>query len=331
MEKCLVCTHEFPRKGNLCPRCGWPIGVGSTPHNPRTDADVINWAAHMYRQLVKMHEQQQGVSSNTEAGTPQTDISIGVLEARVQQLIAELHNLNSTYIQERHRSNGKIDGLSKEIEFFKEIIQKDRVEIAKISTLERQYREISQFIAIPQMPSGSLAGPVDKTLLPETIPDQPIALPMFESISEQTQPVLNEVKIPLSPTERDLIDLYNRSQDIPESIRQGAIDVSIDADALNRLRDGDVSPITFVIDRKGNFLVVRRGGYQYLVPNKKRPINSHIHKTVKSIYTCEGYYENYEQFVLVRPALVEEITITEVVSRGENRWQLGQKGILKFK
>jgi hypothetical protein len=330
MEKCLVCAHEFARKGNVCPNCHWPINFASMTRDSRTDAYVVNWAAHMYKQLIEIHDQKQEVSVKD----PAEILDISVLEARVQQLTAELHSLNSTYIQDRHRNNRKLEDIAKELEFFKEIIQKDREEIAKIPGLERQYHEISQFIVVPQSQPGSLALVLETPTTidpPAIIRERPISLPVFESILEPVPAVLPDVKIPISPAERDLLDLYNRSAEIPEIIRQGAIDVSIDLDALNRLRDGDVSPVTFVVDRKGNFLVVRRGGYHYLVPNKKRPINSHIHKTVKSIYTCEGYYENYEQFALVRPALVEEVIGVSADSRSDHRWQLGQKGILKFK
>jgi hypothetical protein len=329
VERCLVCSHDFTRDGNRCPRCQWPIGFATVTRDPRTDADVVNWAAMMYKKLIKIYEQQQVVTSNfqpdpiqTQPQTqPQTDVI--ALEARVQQLTTELHTFNGAYIQERHRYNRKIDELTKEVEFFKEIMQTNQDSGEKIATLERQYREIIQRLVVPSLP---VSQPIPLTVRNESVQlepaqTQPISFPVFENIPEQIQPP--EVKAPISPAERDLLDFYNRSPDIPENIRKDATDVSIDQDALNRLRDGDVSQLTFVADRKGNFLVVRRGGCQYLVPNKKRPINSLIHKTVKSIYTCEGYHENYEQFTLVRPALVEEIA--------SDRWQLGQKGVLKFK
>jgi hypothetical protein len=288
---------------------------------------VVNWAAMMYKKLIKMHEQQQVVTSNFQPDPPPAQTDISALEARVQQLTTELHTFNGAYIQERHRYNRKIDELTKEIEFFKEIIQTNQDSSEKIAHLERQYREIIQRLVqssppvSPPIPLSQISLLRDEPSPLEQAEIQPISFPVFEIISEQIQPP--EIKTPISPAERDLLDCYNRSTDIPETIRKDATDVSIEQDALNRLRDGDVSHLTFVTDLKGNFLVVRRDGYQYLVPNKKRPINSHIHKTVKSIYACEGYHENYEQFTLVRPALVEEVA--------SDRWQLSQKGGLKFK
>ncbi len=347
MEKCLVCSHEFTRDGNRCPRCQWPIGFASVTRDPRTDADVVNWAAMMYKRLIKMYEQQQVVTSNfqpepppTQAPQPQnqspTDIS--ALEARVQQLTTELHTFNGSYIQERHRYNRKIDELTKEVELCKEIIQTNQDSAEKIANLERQYREIIQRLVAKSSPAnkasnGATSEPIapviaaamkdepalsDKTREAELSRRESIALP---GNPEQIQPP--EIKTPISPAERDLLDLYNRYAGVSEAIRKDAWDVSIDQNALDRLRDGDTSQVTFVTDRKGNFLVVRRGSSIYLVPNKKRPINSHIYKTVNSAYTCEGYQENYGQFILVRPALVEEIA--------SDRWQLGQKGVLKFK
>ncbi len=278
----------------------------------------------MYKKLIKIYEQQQVVTSNFQPDPPQpqTPTDTSALEARVQQLATELHTFNGAYIQERHRCNRKIDELTKEVEFFKEIIQTSQDSVEKIANLERQYQEIIQRLVVPSAPAVSQPVALAvKSVQLETVQTQPTSLPVFESIPEQTQPP--EIKVPISPAERDLLDLYNRSADISKNIRKDSTDVSIDQDALNRLRDGDTSQLIFVTDPKGNFLVVRRDGYQYLVPNKKRPINALIHKTVKSIYTCEGYHENYEQLTLVRPALVEEVA--------SDRWQLGQKGVLKFK
>ncbi len=278
----------------------------------------------MYKKLIKMYEQQQVVSNFQPEPAPsqnqsQTDIS--ALETRVQQLTTELHTFNGSYIQERHRCNRKIDELTKEVELFKEIIQINQDSTEKIANLERQYREIIQRLVAQSSPPVSQPSLIVRNEPIQSEPVQPISFPVFESIPEQIQPP--EIKAPISPAERDLLDCYNRFASISEAIRKDATDVSIDQDALNRLRDGDTSQLIFVIDQKGSFLVVRRDGYQYLVPNKKTPINSLIHKTIKSIYTCEGYHENYEQLTLVRPALVEEVAI--------DRWKLGQKGVLKFK
>jgi hypothetical protein len=320
VEKCLVCSHEFTRDGNRCPRCQWPLGFASVTRDPRTDADVVNWAAMMYKKLLKMYEQQQVVTSNFQPEPPPSAPDISALEARVQLLTTELHTFNGTYIQERHRYNRKIDELTKEVESCKEIIQASQDAAEKIASLEKQYQEILQRLVRSALPAGSqqLAAVKEEPPRPESVPP---ALSGFEGIPEPVQPP--EVKAPISPAERDLLDSYNRSANIPEAIRKDAIDVSIEQNSFNLLRDGDASQIVFVADQKGNFLVVRRGDHQYLVPNKKRQINSHIHKTVKSIYTCEGYHENYEQFTLVRPALVEEFA--------HDRWQLSQKGGLKFK
>jgi hypothetical protein len=323
MERCLVCSQELARDSSRCPRCQWPIGFGSITRDPRTDADVVNWAAMMYKKLLKMHDQQQTATSNVQSEVPQADLSS--LEARVQQLTTELHSFNGSYIQERHRHNRKIDELTQDVAFFKEIIQTNQESIEKIANLERQYQEISQQLVAQYSPPVSELIPLavirDEPQSPrlELVRSPPISLPVFEVISEQ--PVIPEIKSPISPAERDLLDFYNRSLDILENIHQETTSVSIDQDALHQNRG--ISQVTFVGSHTGDFLVVRQGEYQYLVPKKKRQINSHIHKTVKYAYICEGYHENYEQFILLRPALVEEIA--------SNCWQLGQKGVLKFK
>jgi hypothetical protein len=96
----------------------------------------------------------------------------------------------------------------------------------------------------------------------------------------------------------------------------------LDPEAFTRLRDGDDSNIVFNRDRKGNYLILPRGGYCYLVPNKLRKITSQIYLTTKAIYDCGGYNESYREFHLVKPALVvEELA---------NCWRLSRRGILHF-
>jgi hypothetical protein len=120
-----------------------------------------------------------------------------------------------------------------------------------------------------------------------------------------------------------IVTEYNKlSNEIPSSWREQSTNVSIAPEAFVRLRDGDDSNITFNKDRKGNYLILPRGGYYYLVPNKQRKIIAQIYITTKAIYDCNGYNESYRDFQLIKPALVSEESM--------DCWRLSQKGTLQF-
>jgi hypothetical protein len=127
----------------------------------------------------------------------------------------------------------------------------------------------------------------------------------------------------LSAEEGSIVTEYNqRSQEIPLAWREQFMSVTLDPEAFIRLRDGDESNIIFTRERKGNYLIVPRGGYCYLVPNKQRKIISQIYITTKAIYDCDGYNESYREFQLVKPALV--------VEESADCWRLSRKGTLQF-
>ena len=142
-------------------------------------------------------------------------------------------------------------------------------------------------------------------------------------VEERSSAISNSAALSFSSDEIDLIGEYNRSPDeIPDSLSDDGNNVSIEQEAFARLWNGDDSNLTFKIDRKGNYLVIRRSGYSYLVPDKQRKIILQIYTTTKAIYNCEGYNEQYQKFRLIKPAIVSEESI--------DRWRITQKGILEF-
>jgi hypothetical protein len=304
LENCLICQQDVTGAPGYCLHCKWPTGFNSTLRNSQIDAAVVNWSAGLYHEYLKLK------SFPGKTAPPPIDHS--GLEAKIQHLAQGLRELNDACIQERQHFDRKLSTSSNEMEFLKAQIPTSTNAIARINNLEEQHVKIMQAVAALQLQRDSL---------PANMPaaEQPVTL----AVSEPLVVTTDEVKVELFPAEQELIKYYNHSEEIPENIRQGAVDVSLDSGALNRLRDGDISNTSFMLDRKGNFLMVPRNGFQYLVPNKKRPINSHIHKTVKFIYTCQGYYEDYVQLLLVKPAIVREVS--------SGHWQLSQPGILQFK
>jgi hypothetical protein len=136
-------------------------------------------------------------------------------------------------------------------------------------------------------------------------------------------PMVINPDLSFAPEELDLLRDYNsNSLEVPSSLRDQSANVSIDEETFARLRDGNESNIAFKSDRKGNYLVITRGGYRYLVPNKQRKIITHIYAVTKAVYKCDGYSESYKDFRLIKPALVSEESI--------DCWKLSQQGILEF-
>jgi hypothetical protein len=123
--------------------------------------------------------------------------------------------------------------------------------------------------------------------------------------------------------ESDLLKEYNsHSQEVPKSLWDVSKNVSITDEAVARIRDGNVSNITFKVSRGGNFLIISRGGYSYLVPNKQRRIIPQMFTVAQAMYKCVGYSENYQGFRLIKPALVTE--------ESGDCWKLSQQGTLEF-
>jgi hypothetical protein len=141
--------------------------------------------------------------------------------------------------------------------------------------------------------------------------------------SSTNVPVVTASEVSFTNEELDLIKEYNsNSLEVPSPLRDRAAIVTIDEETFNRLRNGDESNIAFKSDRKGNYFVITRGGFRYLVPTKQRKITALLYNVTKAIYKCSGFSENYKDFSLLKPALVSEESI--------DCWKLSQPGILEF-
>jgi hypothetical protein len=123
--------------------------------------------------------------------------------------------------------------------------------------------------------------------------------------------------------ELNLLKEYNsKPLEVPSSLRDRAATVTIDEETFNRLRNGDESNIAFKSDRKGDYFVITRGGFRYLVPTKQKKITALTYTITKAIYKFSGFSENYKDFILLKPALVSEESI--------DSWKLSQPGVLEF-
>jgi hypothetical protein len=311
VEKCQVCGGDiggFQDGLRRCSSCLWPTDFAkSTGSRQAIDGALLGWAQNMYEQYVR--PQIGGSNSSNVAAAPVMDGStIQAVNEKVDRLTEFCKKLKETRTQDRQDYDQKLIAIAQEMKFLKDGIGHNQAISARVKAIEEWCNTVYKDILALQPETSSGAANIATSE----------STPAIDSSGNLAAAALLQVE--LNPAERELVELYNGSTDIAESF--GVQDASLDPDTFNRLRDGDTSRIVFVAERKGTFVVVSKQGYLYLLPNKKRAINAHIYRSVKSIYNCTGYHEDYEKAVLIKPAVVQEIA--------PNQWQLSQPGILQF-
>jgi hypothetical protein len=293
---------------------------------------ALNWAAQMYRKVLRLEaELGRRPTKPTSAMNVQLSESPELLET-LRAEINTLRNGMQLMAAEQDGHSTEIKNLSDRVQSLTNLcqeqqkqaaaaIQQQSIENEKIYSQQKELykatnrqtqllNEIGAVRAVAPQPLASM--PV--MAMAEVAP----ALPLVGNAvgtAALDQAALSD--------EDQIVAEYNlKSHEIPQAWREQFMNVSIDSEAFGRLRDGDDSNIIFNRDRKGNYLILPRGGYYYLVPNKQRKIISQIYITTKAIYDCGGYNESYREYQLVKPALVSE--------ESTDCWRLSRKGILQF-
>jgi hypothetical protein len=329
MRTCPVCSNSTQKP--VCENCDWPLNM--------TDAASVQaailWAAHMYRKVLRLEAEfgrkhMKPLSEmNVHLLEPTVDlvkplraeiktlangmkviakeqddhtVEIGKLSERLQKLekLFQDHQKQATAaLQQQSLDNAKIDGQQQELR--KAFNQQTKV-------LKELIKEVNVSTSSPLPPATGSASVIAITKAPAS---PSISL----TASNSDRAALSE--------EEAIVAEYNRKvNEVPLAWREHFMSVSLDPETFIRLRDGDDNNIVFTRDRKGHYLILPRGGYCYLVPNKQRKIIAQIYTTTKAVYHCDGYNESYREFHLVKPALVAEES-TEC-------WRLTRKGIIQF-
>jgi hypothetical protein len=308
MENCQVCGGEvisgYADGLRRCSSCYWPAGFARSPGSRLPiDEALLGWAKNMYEQYVRPQGEQSSSPVAVSASLVATDlVGIQTVNDKVDRLTEFCQKLKEARGQDRQEYDQKLTALVQEVRFLKDAIGHNQAISARVAAIEEWCRSAHQdIVELQQQPPVAMGGSAAS-----------------ESSGDLAAAAL--LQAALNPSERELVERYSDSGDLAETF--SVQDASLDPDTFNRLRDGDTSRIVFVAERKGTFVVVNKDGCLYLLPNKKRAINAHIYRSVKSIYNCTGYHEDYERAVLIKPAVVQEVT--------ENQWQLSQTGILQF-
>jgi hypothetical protein len=310
MEICQVCDRELKSKVHdgimCCANCRWPVGFATINADPISQF-ALRWAKSMYRQFAELKMTQA-------TATPVIVPSIKLAQISSDSTLERLASRMLVVEENLHR----FDGLSQGVQAAKEAIDHNKQLSKRVDAIEVWCRAAHEDILDLQQQPTSHRVTADRDSEP-TIEAQPVAA--IESSSDLLAAELLKSMLVLTPTEKELVILYNKFNDLPEELLNMAQDVSLEEGIIG-LRNGDISRTLFVAKQQGIFLVVNKNGFWYLLPNKKRPITDIIYRTVKCIYNCSGYNEDYEQLVLLKPALMQETV--------DNKWQLSQTGALKF-
>jgi hypothetical protein len=347
MKKCLICNSS-PNREQIpyCQICGWPTGVeAAMPKDVNLYQAVLAWAKMTHQEnlhlksidnapVSAMNAQLQEVSAPALVQNPP---DLELLQAELANLSSRIktiednqnqRGLESVSLSDKDKIVKDIQVLTKAVrdtsDFLDQQNSHNQILYEHKQSSEKvlaEYGRMLQNLMKAQQHSGEISGA--KNALSGSLSQSfAIGAPAGEirSIKAANSPsgVGNSVS-----KEADLLKEYNsNSQEVPKSLRDNSKNVSIADDAVVRIRDGNESNITFKLNRSGNFFIISRGGYCYLVPNKQRRIIPQMFTITQAIYKCGGYSENYQDFRLMKPALVSE--------EPGDCWKLSQKGILEF-
>jgi hypothetical protein len=341
MKKCPICNsssniEQIP----YCRKCSWPTGIDAAmPKHVELYQAILAWASQAYKENLQlkntidssalvMNAQLQNAPENAPVqNSPDLELlksELASLNSRIktvednytqsslepdslpdkakivkdiQTLTKAIRNTNDFLVQQRSQ-NQKLDDYKQSSEkAFADLIKEQKRQSAEINILKSS-------LAISSGASGAIGASENE------LSSGKLATGSLGVNSSALQ-------------ELSLLKEYNsNSQEVPKSLRDGSKNVAIEDEAVARIQNGNESNITFKPNRSGNFFIVSRGGYCYLVPNKQQRIIPQMSIITKATYKCNGYTEKYNDFRLIKLTIVSEESI--------NCWKLIQKGVLEF-
>jgi hypothetical protein len=344
MTKCLVCNNSSNKEQiPYCQKCGWPMGIAAAmPKHVELHQAILAWATQAYKDNLQLKNSIDSSDSamniqlqdTLEAMPVQNSPDLELLKSELANLSSRIQIVEDNYSQ-RSPETGSLDEKAKiaahvqahtnAIRDIKDFLGKQNSQNQKLDDFKQSSeRALLDLNREQQRQSGEInilkSALVGRNNNPSASGAIGASLKEISSGKIATGALggINSV-----PKEPDLLKEYNSSpQEVPKSLRDGSKNVSIADEAVASIRDGNVSNITFKLNRSGNFLIISRGGYCYLVPNKQRRIIPQMYTVAQALYKCAGYSENYQDFRLVKPALVTEESI--------DCWKLSQQGTLEF-
>jgi hypothetical protein len=327
MKNCSVCSNLAQKAISYCQNCGWPLAFADEDfRDPNLKQAVISWAYQKYREgeVLKLGRVPTNAPSNMNVQMPEPTQTMEPL----QMEITTLNNGMKVIVAEQDEHAKKIQSLFDRLQALEQLFQAEKKNNANFvdqqSAENRQlYSQQKSLFEISNQHTRVLNNINSARVAPGQQPVGSQFIAINDALDQPPLSIAAHSEQDMLSAEGSIVTEYNKvPNEIPGTWREHATNVSIDPEAFARLRDGDDSNITFNKDRKGNYLILPRGGRFYLVPNKQRKIISQIYITTKAIYDCDGYNESYRDFQLIKPALIAEESI--------DCWRLSQKGTLQF-
>jgi hypothetical protein len=346
MTKCLVCNNSSNREQiPYCEKCGWPMGIAAAmPKHVELHQAILAWASQAYKDNLHLKNIIDSSASTINAqiqDSPENNLvqnspDLELLTLELASLSNRIKMMEYNYSQKSlepdandEKTKTTIQAHTNAIRDIKDFLGKQNSQNQKLDDFKQSSEKALQDLNKEQQRQS---GEINILKAAMASHKQPLEISSGASGSIDTSG--NELSSGKLATgslgvsssalqELSLLKEYNsNSQEVPKSLRDGSKNVAIEDDAVARIQHGNESNITFKPNRSGNFLVISRGGYCYLVPNKQRRIIPQMSMVTKAIYKCNGYTEQYNDFHLIKLAIVSEESI--------DCWKLIQKGVLEF-
>ncbi len=345
MKKCPVCNsssniEQIP----YCRKCCWPTGIAEAmPKHPELCQAILDWASQAYKENLQLKNIQLKNESDSSASAMnielQDSLELETLKLELASLNDRIKAVENNNSQRPVQTNsvpdiskivGEIQVIKKAIRDTNGFLEQQVLQNQKLDTYKQQsekvlaeHQRMLQDLIREQQRQGDELKMVKSSPSARNVNQLLPTTPMVEDMTSSLMMSSNLGARSSGLGEAGLIKEYNGSpQEVPKSLRDGSKNVSIADEAVARIRDGNVSNITFKLNRSGNFLIISRGGYCYLVPNKQRRMIPQMYTVAQALYKCDGYSENYHDFRLIKPALVTE--------ESSDCWKLSQQGTLEF-
>jgi hypothetical protein len=349
MKKCPICNsssniEQIP----YCRKCSWPTGIDAAmPKHVELYQAILAWASQAYKENLQLKNSIDSsalvmntqLQSTPENSPVQNSLDLELLKSELASLNSRIKTVEDNYTQsslepdslpDKAKIVKDIQTLTKAIRDTNDFLVQQRSQNQKLDDYKQYSEKALADLVKEQQRQSTEINILKSSLVISSGESGAIASGASGSIGASANDIssgkLATGSLGVSSSalqELSLLKEYNsNSQEVPKSLRDGSKNVAIEDDAVARIQHGNESNITFKPNRSGNFLVVSRGGYCYLVPNKQRRIIPQMSMVTKAIYKCNGYTEQYNDFHLIKLAIVSEESI--------DCWKLIQKGVLEF-
>lgn len=345
MPNCPVCDSEYTKEQDICSYCYLPLDF-----NFQQVSKLIDWGIKIWTEKCELEEKCQQLEAENQqlrGFSPQiftqqnsssfSETQLNDLQKQPKNLTERVYELEQSE-QKFNQLNPQIVSLQsqlkaltlareKEKEFFLEIDKEIRNLKEERSQLQSQLSQLLQQVEAGSQTKEQVSkiearlNELEGFLKAKQRVYRDDSPQLDQSVNQEGNIPKTTAKQELDWEEYRLVQEYNENLD---SLSQRASEVSETEKSISDRRMSSSSSITFEKKRRGNYLIVKEGDYEYLVPSSNLRINEHNYKTVDALFECRGFQPGYsEKFNLFKPAKVSSGSEAET-------WKLDEPGIIQF-